>query len=91
MLDDLIRRQDAIDAIDDANDGLVEDDYTYGVQSGMEKAKYVIEALQSALPEIIHCKDCKWFDVDQHQCRRQVCASFYMNDYCSKAERRTDE
>lgn len=40
-----IYKQDAIEAVDDANDSLVEDDYTYGVQSGMEKAKYVIEAL----------------------------------------------
>lgn len=47
---DCISRQAAIDAIDDANDGLVEDDYTYGVQSGMEKAKYVIEYLPSVQP-----------------------------------------
>ena len=47
---DTISRQAAIDAIDDANDSLVEDDYTYGVQSGMEKAKYVIENLPSAQP-----------------------------------------
>lgn len=59
-MDDLISRQAAIDAIDDANDSLVEDDYTYGVQSGMEKAKYVIEALPSAEPEIkpIEYRDC---------------------------------
>lgn len=48
---DTISRTAAIDAIDDANDSLVKDDYTHGVQSGMEKAKYVIEALPSAQPE----------------------------------------
>lgn len=50
-MNDLISRQTVIDAIDNANDVLVEDDYTYGLQSGMEKAKYIIEDLSTAQPE----------------------------------------
>ena len=86
-MSDLIDRQAAIDAIDDANDGLVEDDYTYGVQNGMEKAKYVIEALPSAQQDIIVCADCKHWICHDRRCG-------YWNhgvkplDYCSYAEGR---
>ena len=58
-MDDLISRQDAIDAIDrerkkkhlfnTAEDGLLE-------------ARGVINTLPSVQPEIIRCKDCKWWD-----------------------------
>lgn len=50
-----------------------------------------IDEMPTVQPKIIRCKDCKWFDYDWHQCRRQVCASFYMNDYCSYAEREEDD
>jgi hypothetical protein len=81
---DLISRQAAIDAIDNANDGLAKDDYTYGVQSGMEKAKYVIEELSSAEPQrkkgqwilvsdgytdCVKCDKCgEVFDVEKNFC-----------------------
>lgn len=59
-----------------------------------------IEALPSAQPEIVRCKDCKWFMKEygwdciefticgvsptHHPIRRE-------EDFCSRAERRTDE
>ena len=46
---------------------------------------------QSAQPEIIRCKDCKWFNASINQCNRQIAADFFENDFCSYAERITDE
>ena len=50
-----------------------------------------IEALPSAQPEIIRCKDCKWFgDID---CAIEIVDDSDRpseNDFCSYAERRTD-
>jgi ribosomal protein S27E len=147
---DCISRQQAINAIDNANDGLVEDDYTYGVQSGMEKAKYIIEDLPiaqpnacentcdfarksndminradavdaiskikrtdnwqaavsmalmdlpSAQPEIIRCRDCKHYQFADNRAFGmpvKMCEWFGFedvddDDFCSEAERRTDE
>lgn len=51
-----------------------------------------IDAVPSIQPEIIRCKDCKWFG-------KEGCAVLIVDDsdkpteddYCSFAERRTDE
>lgn len=73
---DLIERQDAIDAI--------------VKQSVVDKtvAKRVLAQLPSAEPEIIRCKDCKYYD-------GRPCGNVdYYNtesDFCSRAERRTDK
>ena len=59
---------------------------------------FVIEVLQdlpSAQPEIIRCKDCKWWSNDDYR----ECSSPNYDDgyvtpagfYCGYAERRTDE
>ena len=48
-MDDLISRQAAIDALEDAT-------------FDFEACKIVLEQLPSAQPEIIRCKDCKWWD-----------------------------
>lgn len=48
-------------------------------------------ALPSAQPEVIRCKYCKWHNEETNQCNRQICASMYDEDFCSRAERRTDE
>ena len=51
-----------------------------------------IKALPSAQPEIVRCKDCKWFhDIG---CAIRIVDDSdepSENDYCSFAERRTDE
>lgn len=44
-----------------------------------------------AQPEIIKCKDCKHWKYD-HTCREHSLVSpMSANEYCSRAERRTDE
>ena len=61
------------------------------------RAKDALEAIPSAQQEIIRCGDCKYFD---DRPGWQGCQAFgkwfgetemYGNDFCSKAERRTDE
>lgn len=42
-------------------------------------------------PEIIRCKDCKYWRED-HTCKEHSLVSpMLANDFCSRAERRTDE
>ena len=56
----------------------------------------VINNLPSEQPEIIHCKDCKHFGVDRYKkltwCSRiNYGYGYQADDFCSRAERRTDE
>lgn len=51
---------------------------------------------RSTQPEIIHCKDCKHFGVDRYKkltwCSRiNYGYGYQADDFCSKAERRTDD
>ena len=89
-MDDLISRQDAIDAIRNITalkgtfDGKI-------LLIDKAEAQTELMLLPSAQPEIIRCKDCKWFNdigcaigiVDDTDKPSE-------NDYCSFAERRTD-
>ena len=59
-----------------------------------------LEDLPSVQPEIIRCKDCKWYELPSHKitenCVRWmknngILLPIKPNDYCSYAERRTDE
>ena len=52
MNNDLIRRRAAIDAIDAGYDGVAEDDYDYGLQDGMNRARFIIEDLPADHPEL---------------------------------------
>ena len=47
----------------------------------------MIDNMPSAQPEVIRCKDCKYYDPNDH-CYLQGAEA---NDFCSYAERRTDE
>ena len=75
-MDDLISRQDAIDAV-------IKRDANCGIDSAE-----VLKSLPSTQPEIIYCKDCKHYDgrpcgiVDFYNTG---------SDFCSRAERRQDE
>lgn len=51
-MSDLVKRQDAIDAVDVPN-------LHRGIVSALQE---ILRELPSAEPEIIRCKDCKWWD-----------------------------
>ena len=70
---DLISRQDAIDAV------------KHAWAKGLEPSQY-IEDLPSAQPEIIRCRECKYYDPNDH-CFLQGAGP---EDYCSCAERREE-
>ena len=44
----------------------------------------------SAQPETIRCEDCKKYDMHDHRCKRWN-HGVAVTDWCSRAERRTDE
>ena len=92
---DLIERQAAIDALLEEVrlvDGYyVENDEVIDKDDAVE----AMRLLPSAQPEIIRCKDCKWWSNDDYR----ECSSPNYDDgyvtpagfYCGYAERRTDE
>ena len=68
----------------------IEKAYQLGYEDGKENAQ----------PEIIRCKECKWYELPSHKitenCVRWMKSNGILlpikpNDYCSYAERRTDE
>lgn len=77
-MSDLISRQDAIDAIKRKAYR-----HTY-----LDQIIDIINQMPSA--EIIRCKDCKRYDTHDHRCRWWN-HGVKVDDYCSHAERRTDE
>ena len=77
---DLIERQAAIDAMKDT---------FKGTMVGTRVAVDAINRLPSAEPEIIRCKDCKW--KQGSECVRFADVRPFPDDFCSRAERRTDE
>ena len=82
--DDTISRAAAIDALDK--------EYRCTDQSddwdGLKTAMLIIENLPSAQPEIIRCKECKFYRCDG--CFFST-AETIEDGFCSWAERRTDE
>ena len=74
---DTIYRQDAIDAC------------KHAWAKGLEPSQY-IELIPSAQPEIIRCKDCWHYPSEYADCP-MIGWARNENDFCSKAERRTDE
>ena len=84
-MSDLIDRQAAIDAI------------RKDVMGGLNY-EGILKRLPSAQPEIIRCKDCKWYGrADKRRFYRGMdCLNQRIDtivpdkDYCSRAERRTD-
>ena len=69
------------------------------IREAVEKVKSeIIQVLPSAQPEIIRCKDCKYCDrgIDEDgnpflKCLGWVYGGTQEEDFCSHAERRTDE
>ena len=70
------------------------DHYNEAWNDAIGRAEIEIEKLPSAQPEIVRCKDCKqfrrWIDTDICFCDITE-AEMSDNDFCSRAERRTDE
>lgn len=86
---DLIYRQQAVDAFETA------------AKSGacIEDIKLILAEMPSAQPEIIRCKDCKYYceygyvNGKPKFLPRCTFSAIYVDadDFCSKAERREDE
>ena len=86
-MDDLISRQAAIDALADMHCKSDEDGYVWIIRSD---AWARIDALPSAQPEIIRCKDCKYYRWEIDMCDEPYSTAHnvvHEDDYCSKAER----
>ena len=92
-MSDLISRQEVINA-------LVERTHlNWETMKILHPALGVIDNLPSAHPEIVRCKDCKWYELPSHKisenCVRWMKSNGILlpikpNDYCSMAERRKD-
>ena len=87
MSDDTISRQAAIDAVKQ-REWLTED--------AKEILEEVLTQLPSAQPEIIRCKDCRYYQDNNDgyphiNCKWDANETPDADDFCSGAERRTDE
>ena len=86
-MSDLIDRQMAIDALIDA---------LAWTWSGTWSEKASVDAIKNlpsvdAIP-VVRCKDFEYYTEEERWCRRLgLCGAFDQNDYCSHAERRTDD
>ena len=86
---DLIERQAAIDALME-NVYLVDGYYCEMIEViDKDDAIKTIMTLPSKQPEIVRCKDCKW--KQGSECVRFAEVRPFPDDFCSRAERRTDE
>lgn len=90
---DTINRQQAIDALKQQADTMSEWSERYAEQrKGVLTAVNIVEDLPSAQPKIIRCKDCNHFYKDN---LNQWCFlgkyGVKEDDFCSRAERKTNE
>lgn len=103
MMDDSISRRMAIDALQkEINKGIPPFNDVFGsIRCGVRLARNIIEDLPSAQPEIVRCKECKyWKDSDgvyrrgfdaESKCPLNLKKVYEGTFYCGMAERRTDE
>ncbi len=93
-MDDLISRQDAIDALMPIYKSASL--RNRNVFSTARKCMAVIEEIPSAQPENIRCKDCKFYEIYPNgangDCINRIDAfnTFYPNDFCSYGERKDE-
>lgn len=83
-INDCISKQAAIDAIRAFYDEFI-------VYDNGKSIEDLISELPSAQPEIIRCKDCKFFVSDMEWCEADDGNPTSPDAFCSWAERRTDE
>lgn len=90
-MDDLISRQEAVDALQkEINKGIPPfDDVMGSIRCGVRLARNIIEDLPSAQPEIIQCKECRYWIVDQtcYVWSKSGTIRTRGDDFCSRAER----
>lgn len=97
QLNDLISRQDAIDALDKIFPAdPMRNDYTQGITCGAALATEYIKQLPSAQSEIIYCRECKYKMLDASG-DEWICSHPSNNawritadHYCGYAERREE-
>ena len=94
-MNDLISRQAAIDALQKAiNKGIPPfDDVMGSIRCGVRLARNIIEDLPSAQPEIIRCKDCRYYRWEIDMCDYPYATAHnvvHEDDYCSRAERKEE-
>lgn len=92
-MNDVIYRQAAIDAAD----SIINRDISGNndVVKAMTAWKEYIEALSPAQPEVVRCKDCKFYSPMNRETKTGICnlimhQNFGDNWFCAGAERRTD-
>lgn len=105
-MSDLIEKQAAIDALERTKEKDPKGDIASFYNTITDNKIAVIEALPSVQPEVIRCKDCKNQEKFFHKDGRRKDGGYYIygcslaegyshvcldDDYCSRAERRTDE
>ena len=56
----------------------------------VKETNYPLATRQEVVGKLIRCKDCKWHE-GKYYCRNTDTYGFDDDDYCSLAERRTDE
>ena len=88
-MNDVIYRQAAIDALTEYGNGRA-------VYINVEEAVRRIEQLPSAQPEVVRCKDCKFYSPMNRETKTGICnlimrQNFGDNWFCAGAERRTDD
>lgn len=100
-MNDVISRQAAIDALMEFDKKLRKINwyqYPYAEYEciGVDEAIVKIANLPSAQPEIIRCKDCKFYSPMNRETKTGICnltmhQNFGDNWFCAGAERRIDE
>ena len=98
-MSDLISRQAAIDAIEYITSSMsvcVNTDECHGMKRMQRQAVIELANLPSAQPEIIRCKDCRYYQDNNDgyphiNCKWDANETPDADDFCSGAERRTDE
>ena len=96
----VINEQDVFDIIDDLRDCMTVEGYCAMVErvkalpSAQPEVLACGEGELSAYPEIIRCKDCNYYTPVTAHCEIRGKGLYLirgMEDFCSRAERRTDE
>ena len=103
-MSDFISRQAAIEAVEHITSSMsvcVNTDECHGMKRMQRQAVIELANLPSAHPEIIRCKDCMHYGtyyrgneskpVITHLCKWCLDRTMEPDDYCSHAERRTDD